>query len=251
MAFPDTVQIVLRVYGLPEASVGEMLADLEPANAGLTLGYRLNYPEVEVKVRVRAKDMTVAREQVHRIAQIVRDRLGSAVYGEQDDTFALAVGRALRSRGYTVAVAESCTGGLVGALLTSVAGSSEYLLLDAVTYSNAAKERVLSVSKEVLLAHGAVSRECAEAMAKGAQNVASTDLAVSITGIAGPTGGSDEKPVGTVFFAVASPSGIKSIERRFDGDRSRIQRGAAFYALQLLRECCEGPLPGILANHCS
>lgn len=250
MAYPDTVQVVLRVYGLPEATVGELLSGLEASNPGLILGYRLNFPEVEVKVRVRAKDIASAREQANRIAQVVRDRLGPAVYGQDDDTFATAVGRALRARGYTVAVAESCTGGLVGALLTSVAGSSDYLLLDAVTYSNAAKERVLSVSKEVLLAHGAVSRECAEEMAKGALNVASTDVAVSITGIAGPSGGSEQKPVGTVFFALASASGVRSIERRFDGDRGRIQRAAAFYALQLLRESCDGPLPGPLANHC-
>ncbi len=250
MVFPDTAQVLLRVYGLPEATIGEQLADLEKSNSDLTLGYRLNFPEVEVKVRVRSKDMTLARAQANHIAQVVRDRLGAAVYGQEDDTFAAAVGRALRARGYTVAVAESCTGGLVGALLTSVAGSSDYLLLDAVTYSNAAKERVLSVRKEVLLAHGAVSRECAEEMAKGAKNVASTDLAVAITGVAGPSGGSDAKPVGTVFFAIANATGVRSVERHFDGDRSRIQRGAAFYALQLLRESCQGPVQGPLSNHC-
>jgi nicotinamide-nucleotide amidase len=247
----DTAQIVLRTYGLPEATVGELLAGLEAQHEGLVLGYRLVFPEVEVKVRVRAKDVGTARERANRIALEVRARLGDAVFGEDDESFASAVGKSLRARGWTLAVAESCTGGLIGALLTSVAGSSDYFLLDAVTYANAAKERVLGVSPETLMAHGAVSRECAEQMAKGARRVAATEVAVAVTGIAGPSGGSEQKPVGTVFFAVATEDGVRTVQKRFDGDRARVQRAAAFFALQLVREACAGPLPAPAADHCN
>ncbi|MBL8677838.1 MAG: competence/damage-inducible protein A [Myxococcales bacterium] len=250
MGSANTAQVVLRTYGLPEATVGELLAGLEAQHEGLVLGYRLVFPEVEVKVRVRAKDVGTARERANRIALEARARLGDAVFGEDEDSFAGAVGKALRARGFTLAVAESCTGGLIGALLTSVSGSSDYFLLDAVTYANAAKERVLGVSPETLMAHGAVSRECAEQMAKGARRVASTDIAVSVTGIAGPGGGSEQKPVGTVFFAVATEDGVRNYQKRFDGDRVRVQRAAAFFALQLVREACGGPLPAPMADHC-
>jgi nicotinamide-nucleotide amidase len=247
----DTAQVVLRTYGLPEATVGELLSGLEAQHEGLVIGYRLVFPEVEVKIRVRAKDIGTARERANRIALEARARLGDAVFGEDDESFASAVGSALRARGFTLAVAESCTGGLIGALLTSVSGSSDYFLLDAVTYANVAKERVLGVSPETLMAHGAVSRETAEQMAKGARRVAGTDIAVSVTGIAGPSGGSESKPVGTVFFALSTHEGVRSYEKRFDGDRERVQRAAAFFALQLVREACAGSLPAPMADHCT
>lgn len=251
LASADTAQVVLRTYGLPEATVGELLSGLEAQHEGLVIGYRLVFPEVEVKIRVRAKDIGTARERANRIALEARARLGDAVFGENEESFASAVGSALRARGFTLAVAESCTGGLIGALLTSVPGSSDYFFLDAVTYANTAKERVLGVSPETLMAHGAVSRETAEQMAKGARRVAGTDIAVAVTGIAGPSGGSDSKPVGTVFFALATPDGVRSYHKRFDGDRARIQRAAAFFALQLVREACAGPLPAPDVNHCT
>jgi nicotinamide-nucleotide amidase len=248
----DTAQVVLRTYGIPEATVGEMLVGLEAQHEGLTLGYRLVFPEVEVKVRVRAKDVGTARERANTIAREARTRLGDAVFGEDDESFAGAVGSDLRAKGLSLAVAESCTGGLIGALLTSTPGSSDYFLLDAVTYSNAAKERVLGVSPEVLMAHGAVSREVAEQMARGARRVADTDLAVSVTGIAGPGGGTDQKPVGMVFFALASADGLRTYQRHFDGDRTKVQRAAAFFALQLVREACANAArPAPLADHCT
>ena len=140
LASSDSYQIVLRTYGLPESQVGDRLDGLEQAHAGLAIGYRASFPEVEVEgfsCAVRISRARVAAAE--RAAEEVRARLGDVIYGEGDDTFASAVGRALRARGYTLAVAESCTGGLIGALITAVPGSSDYLLLDAVTYSNAAQ----------------------------------------------------------------------------------------------------------------
>ena len=171
-------------------------------------------------------------------------RVGEVVFGGREDTFAGAVGRTLRDRGLTLGVAESCTGGLVGAMLTSVPGSSEYLLLDAVTYSNAAKSSVLGVSDETLRAYGAVSEETATAMARGALRVSGADLAVSITGIAGPGGGTDEKPVGTVWIAVASKEG-SMLARHFRmwGGRDRIRTLSAYTALKMVQKLALGREP--------
>ncbi len=150
-------------------------------------------------------------------------------------TLAEAVVARAQARGLMLATAESCTGGLVAALITSVAGSSAVLEQGAVTYSNAAKTRMLDVPAALIEAHGAVSQPVAEAMAAGARTRAGVDLAVSITGIAGPGGGSDEKPVGLVHFGLATADGVQHLERRFgEGDRHAIRMAATEQALQLL-----------------
>ena len=165
----------------------------------------------------------------------MKERLGDVIWGEGDDSYAAYVGRTLRDRGLTLALAESCTGGLVGQLVTAVPGSSDYLLLDAVTYSNTAKTRVLGVQEELMRAYGAVSREVVIAMAEGALRISDADLAVSITGIAGPGGGTDAKPVGTVWMAIAQ-RGRETVSHHHQlrGDRERIRVLAAWLALQLV-----------------
>jgi nicotinamide-nucleotide amidase len=150
-------------------------------------------------------------------------------------TLAEAVVARAQARGMTLATAESCTGGLVAALITSVAGSSAVLEQGAVTYSNAAKTRMLDVPAALIEAHGAVSQPVAEAMATGARARAGVGLAVSITGIAGPGGGSAEKPVGLVHFGLATADGVRHLERRFgDRDRQAIRLAATEQALRLL-----------------
>ena len=150
-------------------------------------------------------------------------------------TLAEAVLARAQARGMTLATAESCTGGLVAALITSVAGSSAVLEQGAVTYSNAAKTRMLDVPAALIEAHGAVSQPVAEAMATGARARAGVGLAVSITGIAGPGGGSAEKPVGLVHFGLATADGVRHLERRFgEGDRQAIRLAATEQALRLL-----------------
>ncbi len=229
----------LRTFGLPESVVGERLGGVESAFPGTTIGYRAHFPEVEVKVLVRAASHAAARDVCERATGEVRARLGSHVYGEAEDTFAGVVGRALRGREWTLAIAESCTGGLVGHMVTSEPGASEFLLLDAVTYANSAKSRVLGVDEETIRWHGAVSSEVAAAMAEGARRVSGADLALSLTGVAGPGGGSEEKPVGTVYIAVARPDGTTHVKHRvFSGDRAQIQTSAAYAGLQLVRELC-------------
>jgi len=232
-------QYRLRTFGLPESVVGEKLAGVEAAYPGTTIGYRAHFPEIEVKVLARAASHLAARDLCDRATVDVRARLGGYVYGEADDTFAGIVGRALRSRGWTLAIAESCTGGLVGHMLTREPGASEFLLLDAVTYANSAKSRVLGVDEEVIRWHGSVSPEVACAMAEGARRVSGADLALSLTGVAGPSGGSDTKPVGTVHIALARPDGTaESQHRLFTGDRARIQTLASYAGLQMVRDLC-------------
>jgi nicotinamide-nucleotide amidase len=237
---PNTLyQHHLRTFGLPESVVGEKLAGVEEVYPGTTIGYRAHFPEVEVKVLARGPSHSAAHELCDRATIDVRARLGAYVYGEAGDTFAGVVGRALRARGWTLAIAESCTGGLVGHMLTLEPGASEFLVLDAVTYANSAKSKILGVDGEVIRWHGAVSPEVACAMAEGARRVSGADVALSLTGVAGPSGGSEAKPVGTVHIAVARPDGTTDVQHRlFSGDRARIQTLASYAGLQLVRELC-------------
>lgn len=250
LADPRSYQIVLRTYGLSESAVGEKLVGLEASLPGLTLAYRVVSPEVDVKLLARANDVASARALAERAAGECRARLGAAIFGDGDDTFAGAVGRSLRARGYTLAVAESCTGGLIGSLLTAVPGSSDYLLLDAVTYSNASKERVLQVPSEVLRGYGAVSAECVRAMADGARRLTGADVTIAVSGIAGPGGGSAERPVGLVYFALCGPRGAEVVERRFLGDRAAVQRQSAYAALAMVRGACAGPVETLQSAVC-
>jgi nicotinamide-nucleotide amidase len=245
LAPDDSYQTRLRTFGLPESVVGERLAGVEPAYPGITLGYRAHFPEIEVKVLARAGSRAAARHLCEEATREVKSRLGSSNYGEGDDTFAGVVGRALRMRGWTLAIAESCTGGLVGHLLTREPGASDFLLLDAVTYANSAKARVLGVDEETIRWHGAVSPEVAEAMARGAKRVAGADIALSLTGVAGPSGGTDSKPVGTVYIAIARADGGIDVQlRKLSGGRERIQVLAAYEALQAVRNLCTTWPPG-------
>jgi len=236
-----THQIHIRTFGMTESGVAQALRGLEEAHPGLTLGFRAHFPEIEVKVHVRSGSASEAEREAHAIAEKVRGLLGHAVFGGRDDSFAAVVGKALRDKGKKLAVAESCTGGQVGEMLTRVPGSSDYLLLDAVVYSNGAKESVLGVSPDMLRAHGAVSSETAAAMAEGVLRVAGADIAVSITGIAGPGGGTDDKPVGTVWFGLAQ-RGEPTItrHRKLPWGRDRVQTLSAYVALELVRRATLG-----------
>jgi nicotinamide-nucleotide amidase len=234
----DTAQIRLRTFGLPESVVGERLQGVELAFPGVTIGYRAHFPEIEVKVLARALSEAQARDLCQRATVEVRGRLADVIYGTGEDTFPGVVGRVLRAKGYTLAIAESCTGGLVGHMLTREPGASDFLLVDAVTYANSAKTRLLGVDEDILRAHGAVSAEVAAAMAEGVKRVSGADIALSLTGVAGPTGGSEEKPVGTVFLAVAAAGATTVKQRHFPGDRHQIQTLAAYAGLHLVRQVC-------------
>jgi len=234
-----TFQLRLKTFGSPESVVGEKLAGIESEFPGIRLAYRAHFPEIEVKVHATGSSNDAARLLAAEAAARVRERLGDIVYGEGEDHFAEVVGRNLRARGYRLAVAESCTGGLLGHLITREP-ASDYFVADAVTYANSAKTRLLGVSEDVLRGHGAVSPEVAAAMAEGVRRVCGVEVGVSITGIAGPTGATPNKPVGLVHWAVAHPGGTVLRERVFGGDRKQIQTLASYSALALVRDVCLG-----------
>jgi nicotinamide-nucleotide amidase len=232
----DAYQIRLRTFGIGESMVGERLHGVEESFPGVTIGYRAHFPEIEVKVLARGLSHAAARDLCERATVEVRSKLSDVVYGEAEESFAGVIGRALRAKGMTLAVAESCTGGLVGHLITREPGASEYLLVDAVTYANSAKTRLLGVEEDVIRGHGAVSSEVAAAMAERVRDISGADVGLALTGIAGPTGGTAEKPVGTVFIAVSWAGGLEVKERHFPGERHQIQTLAAYAGLHLVRE---------------
>jgi nicotinamide-nucleotide amidase len=236
-----THQVHIKTFGMTESGVAQALRGVEDEFPGIKLGYRAHFPEIEVKVHARADSAAQAERLSHAAAEKVRAILGTAVFGGEADSFAEVVGNALRDRGKTLAVAESCTGGQVGEMLTRAPGASNYLLLDAVVYANSAKEAVLGVSPELLRAHGAVSAESAAAMAEGVLRIAGADLAVSITGVAGPGGGTDDKPVGTVWFGLARKGEpTVTLHRKLPWSRDRIQTLSSYIALELVRRAVLG-----------
>jgi nicotinamide-nucleotide amidase len=231
-------QVHIRTFGLFESAVAERLRDLDVGGAqqhpGITIGYRVTFPEVEVKVLAQAESAEAARELAERTASEVRQRLGDAAYGGKDASYPRYVGELLKAADLKVAVAESCTGGLIGKLLTDPAGSSDYMLGGAISYANSAKQRLLGVEESALRTYGAVSEEVARAMAEGALRATDADLAVGVTGIAGPSGGSAQKPVGTVCFGLARRNGATlTFTERFPGARDLVRTFTAYHALRL------------------
>ena len=236
----NAFQVRLRTYGMGESAVGQALEGIEAAHPGVLLGYRVNFPEVDVKVHARAASQAQARDVALRAATDVKERLGDVIYGEGDEAFPEVVGRAVRARGYRLALAESCTGGLIAHLLTSYP-ASDYLVGGAVTYANSAKSRLLGVSEDTLRGHGAVSAEVAAEMAEGVRRLCECEVGLGVTGIAGPTGGTAQKPVGLVYWAVAHPGGTVVRERVFaNRDRDEVQLAAAYAGLDLLRRVSAG-----------
>jgi nicotinamide-nucleotide amidase len=227
-------QLVLRCFGLPESEVNDRLAGVE-AEYGVIIGYRASLPEIEVKILCSASTPEAARECAERAAREVRDRLGDHVYGEGFGSLPEYVGALLAERGLTLAIAESCTGGLAAELITRIPGSSGYFLGGAVAYANSAKIALLGVPPELLNQHGAVSTEVARAMAEGVRTRLGADVGLAFTGIAGPGGGSAEKPVGLVHWAVATAKGTEARQRTFIGGRLDVRRRAVFSGFDLIR----------------
>jgi nicotinamide-nucleotide amidase len=200
--------------------------------AGLDLGYCARPGQVDVRLAARGGD---AEQQVSEAEAALRELLGSHIYGVEDQTLEAVIVRLLTERKATLALAESCTGGCIANRVTNVPGASAVLLVGLVTYSNAAKQKFLGVQAATLDRHGAVSEAVAREMAAGARRQTQADYALAVTGIAGPSGGTPDKPVGTVFIGLAGPSGIV-VERRLNPfDRETFKQVTAQQALDLLR----------------
>jgi nicotinamide-nucleotide amidase len=225
---------LVKLFAVPESHADQAMRPVmdDPGNAGVRFGYRAHWPEIHVKWSVAGAD---AQARADRILAAVRAIFGDAIFAEGKDELAPLVVARLAARGERVALAESCTGGLVAEMLTRVSGSSGVFDLGVVAYANAMKERVLGVDPGALAAHGAVSEPVARALAEGARRTAGATWGIGVTGVAGPTGGTPEKPVGTVHLALAGPGGTAAVERLYRGDRDRVRKTAAHEALNLLR----------------
>ena len=224
----------LRTTGIGESVVQEKIGGplQRWVEAGLDLGYCSRPGQVDVRLAARGDE---AEQQVREAEAVVRDLLAPHIYGVEDEELETVIVRLLTQRKKTLALAESCTGGHIANRITNVPGASAVLLAGLVTYSNAAKEKFLGVRADTLARHGAVSEPVAREMAEGARQQAGADYALSVTGIAGPSGGTPEKPVGTVFIGLASPSGTV-VERSFNPfDRETFKQVTAQQALDLLR----------------
>jgi nicotinamide-nucleotide amidase len=225
----------LNVFGPCEAEVDEMLAGIAQPDQGLYLGICVTFPWMRVTLRVEADSDDRAAALLAPAFRTAEGRLREYVFSTGEETIDEAVSALFIRQGLTLALAESCTGGMIAQRITSVSGSSRYFLEGAVTYSNAAKIRQLGVEPALLAEKGAVSGEVAAAMAKGVRQVAGSHLGLAVTGIAGPDGGTDDKPVGTVFISLAAPDGCWTKRFQFSSSRDEIRTITAWTALDWLR----------------
>jgi nicotinamide-nucleotide amidase len=243
---------VIRTAGISEAAVAERIADIAGDVAPLSLAFLPHGTGVDLRLTfagtsaaagdaLRSKPGSVLLDRA--VARL-SERLDQDVYALEPVDLAAVVGGMLRDRGMRVAIAESCTGGLVAKRMTDAAGASDYVHAGFVTYANDAKRDMLGVAETTLAAHGAVSEACAREMAEGARRAARADAAIAITGVAGPGGGSADKPVGTVWMAVALESATHVRHAIFPGDRSEVRERSAQAALDMLRRALAGTLHG-------
>jgi len=217
--------------GIGESTVASRLADIIAAQTDPTIATYSGSGTVRIRLTTRAEGPEKARARLDPVLGEVRDRLGDFIYGYDADTLPGVIGEALKERQLSLSVVESCTGGGLAAMITEVAGSSAYFVGGIVPYSNTVKEKLLNVSKADMVEHGAVSEAVAAAMAAGGATRLGSDVAVAITGVAGPGGGTKEKPVGTVCFGFHGPWGTETERHFFSGDRPGVRRRSNVFAL--------------------
>ncbi len=225
----------LNLFGPCEAEVDELLQGIARPEQGLTLGICVAFPWMKVTLRAEAERESAVEALLASALQTARNRLLEYCFSSGDTGMDDAVAELLRNSGLTLSLAESCSGGLIAKRITDIPGSSGYFSEGVVTYSNEAKKRLLGVSAELLDNFGAVSAECAAALAGGVRLASGSDLGLAVTGIAGPDGGSGEKPVGTVFISLAAPDGCWTERFQFSGSRADVRTLTAWTALDRLR----------------
>ena len=225
----------LRVSGMGESVLDELIAPIYTQYENPQTATLFNKTEIEIQLTATGKTVTQADAVNAELANKIAEKLGIAVFAMNGELMEEVIGKLLTERKETLAVAESCTGGLIGERLTNISGSSNYFIEGVIAYHNNAKSRTLSVPKELIEKHGAVSSEVAEAMANGMRKYAKTDYGISVTGVAGPTGGTEEKPVGTVFVGYSDEKLTTSLKLKFPGDRELIRWRASQAVLDYLR----------------
>jgi nicotinamide-nucleotide amidase len=233
---PDVIiSRTLRTVGIGESALADKLGGLARSPAGLPLAYLPGWEGVDLRLTSRDRSADDAARALDAGAAALRAAIGAYVYGEDGADLAAAVLQLLRERGMKLAVAESCTGGMLGARITAIPGSSDVMLGGVISYANEVKESLLGVRASTLAAHGAVSEESAREMAAGVRERLHADVGVAITGVAGPDGGTPEKPVGTVCLAADVRGALRSVRTSIIGDRDEIRRRSTQAALNLVR----------------
>jgi nicotinamide-nucleotide amidase len=244
--FPQNEQYAtkqtIKTFGLSEAAVDDRLKDIDFDSMGVSIGFYPVFPENHIVLISRSKTQGEAQINLQKAQDEVSARLQEFIFSYGEKTLEDVIAGILTERKLTIAVAESCTGGLITNRLTDVSGSSDYLECGLVTYSNAAKISMLGVPAEIIEKHGAVSEETARLMAEGVRKLAGTDLGISSTGIAGPTGGTKEKPVGIVYLALADSKQTICRHYTYRWDRKRNKEVFSEAALFLLKNYLQGKI---------
>ncbi len=210
----------LHTIGIAESNLADLIGDEKEFIGPSSLAYLPSYRGVRLRITVKGKTFEEGNREINRIETILREKAGDYIFGENDVNIASVVAGLLKEKGKTVSVAESCTGGMLGAALTDIAGSSDYFYGGVIVYSNEAKSKQLDVPEDTLKQHGAVSEETALQLATNVRKKFGTDYGIGITGIAGPTGGTEEKPVGTVWISLADENGSAARKYVFVSDRA-------------------------------
>ena len=232
----DIYHRTVMTYGIAESALSKKISDWEDnLPEDMHLAYLPNaLTGVRLRLSIYGGSKAEQEERIESELKGLKAILRDIIYSEKDDTLESAVGDLLKAYGKTLSTAESCTGGMISSLITSVAGSSEYFLGSVTSYANEVKENVLGVPAEIIAEHGAVSSECVAAMAEGVRRITSSDYSVATSGIAGPEGGSEEKPVGTVWIGVSSDNGTETFRLKFNSDRKRNIERFSSSALHIL-----------------
>jgi nicotinamide-nucleotide amidase len=226
---------LLNCFGLPESLLGEKLGSLMDRNNNPSVGTRARNGIISVRIHAKGKTERETKKLILETEKDIRSRLGDVIFAEGQDLLEHAVAHELAKKKLTLSTAESCTGGLISHKLTNVPGISEYFLEAIVSYSNQAKIDILKVPEELIKKHGAVSREVAKAMVVGVKSLSQSDCSISVTGIAGPGGGTLEKPVGLVYIGLSGPFGTEVQKFQLNGSREEIKERTALSALNMLR----------------
>lgn len=238
---------ILKVYGLSESHIAETFKDLSDKLKTVRFGFYPSFPENHITLTAQGKKDEEIEREFNRAEELIRDLLGAHIFASDDKTMEAVVGGLLKERNMTLSVAESCTGGLIGHRLTSIAGSSLYFERGLIVYSNRSKVEMLGVKQKTIDSYGAVSDQTVREMAEAIKRIAKTDMGLAVTGIAGPLGETEDKPVGTVFIGLSVDSEIFSGQYRFSGQRDKVKLNTSEMALDWVRRYLNGYpfIPGI------
>lgn len=244
---PIMRQRILKLYGLNEPGIAEIFKKIQGKTGNIVFGFYPRFPENHITISLRGQDEPTVTKELDRVEMEVRRLVGPYIFAAGDQNMEEVVGHLLLEKNLSISVAESCTGGLIGHRLTSVPGSSSYFHGGVVVYSNQSKVDLLRVDPRTLETHGAVSERTVEEMARGVKDRIKTDLGLAVTGIAGPDGGTRQKPVGTVHVGLAARGKTFSREYRFWGNRGQVKLNSSMMALDWVRRYLNGNpfLPGI------